>query len=267
MFKRVGICGTGNMGQAIAAGIISSGLITGDNLFLYNRHREKAEQVALSAGGGTVLSSLQALAAQAELIILAVKPYAMPAVLAELRNTVSEGTVVLSVAAGVTLQRMAEGLGKTCKLIRSMPNTPALVGEGMTALTANASVTETEMEDVKTLFTSFGKAEVVEEAMMDAVCGLSGSGPAYVYLFIEALADGAVLEGMPRRQAYTFAAQTVLGAAKLVLESQKHPGELKDAVCSPGGTTIAAVKVLEERGLRAAVMAAVEASAEKNKKI
>ena len=148
-----------------------------------------------------------------------------------------------------------------------MPNTPAMVGEGMASISPNVNVTEEETADVVAIFSSFGKAVVTDEKLIDAVCGLSGSGPAYVYMFIEALADGAVREGMPRQMAYTFAAQTVLGSAKMVLETGRHPGALKDDVCSPGGTTIEAVRTLEESGFRAAAMNAVIASAEKNKNL
>ncbi len=148
-----------------------------------------------------------------------------------------------------------------------MPNTPALVGEAMSAVAANAVVTSEEIAQVLAIFRSFGKAEVVPEKMMDCVTGLSGSGPAFVYLFIEALADGAVFEGMSREMAYEFAAQTVLGAAKMVIETNEHPGVLKDRVTSPGGTTIAGVKVLETEGLRAAAMAAVSAATQKSRQL
>lgn len=150
-------------------------------------------------------------------------------------------------------------------MVRAMPNTPALVGAGMAGLCVNEHVTEAEKEHAYAIFGSFGKAEFVPERLMDAVVGVSGSAPAYICLFIEALADGAVLEGMPRNQAYTFAQQVVYGTAKMALESGKHPGELKDMVCSPGGTTIAAVKTLEEHGFRAAVINAVSTAAEKNR--
>jgi pyrroline-5-carboxylate reductase len=146
-----------------------------------------------------------------------------------------------------------------------MPNTPALVGEGMAALAPNSQVTDEEAQAANAVFNSFGKAELVDEGMIDVVCGLSGSGPAFVYLFIEALADGAVLEGMPRAMAYKFAAQTVLGAAKMVLETGEHPGLLKDNVSSPGGTTIEGVSVLEEKGFRSAAIDAVVAATEKSK--
>ena len=149
------------------------------------------------------------------------------------------------------------------RLVRTMPNTPAFVGEAMAALCPNKMVTEEDLAAVKTIFESFGKASVVPENMIDVVTGVSGSSPAYVFMFIEALADAAVLEGMPRAQAYEFAAQAVLGSAKLVLESGKHPGELKDMVCSPGGTTIEAVRVLEDSGFRGAVIEATKACIDK----
>ena len=151
------------------------------------------------------------------------------------------------------------------KIVRAMPNTPALVGQGMAALSRNAAVSDGELEAARALFAAVGKAEEVDESLMDAVVGVSGSSPAYAYLFIEALADGAVAQGMPRKQAYTFAAQSVLGAAAMVLSTGQHPGELKDMVCSPGGTTIEAVKVLEKSGFRSAVQSAVTAAAEKSR--
>jgi pyrroline-5-carboxylate reductase len=147
--------------------------------------------------------------------------------------------------------------------VRTMPNTPALVGEAMTALCPNELVEARELEAIEKIFQSFGKTQVVSEPMIDVVVGVSGSSPAYVFLFIEALADAAVADGMPRKQAYAFAAQSVLGSAKMVLETGLHPGELKDMVCSPGGTTIEAVQVLEDKGLRSAVMAAARACVKK----
>lgn len=180
--------------------------------------------------------------------------------------------VVISIAAGLSvedLQRMAEEgcgpRGVKTKIIRVMPNTPAMVGAGMSALCRNEYVTEEEFEFVMKIFSGIGSAEEVEESLMDAVTGVSGSGPAYVYLFIEALADGGVLAGLPRAKAVKFAAQTVLGSARMVLETGRHPGELKDAVCSPAGTTIEGVRALEAERFRHAVMSAVAASAEKSK--
>ena len=200
---------------------------------------------------------------------MAVKPNMMEKAIHAVRDGLSSDTVLISIAAGLSL-------GKPCRLMperktkirsRHGPIRPAMVGNGMASISSNGNVTPEETASAVDIFSSFGKAEVVDEKLIDAVCGLSGSGPAYVYLFIEALADGAVREGMPRQMAYTFAAQTVLGAAKMVLETGTHPGALKDAVCSPGGTTIEAVRTLEEDGFRAAVMKAVSASAEKNRNL
>ena len=254
MFKSIGVCGTGNMGQAIVKGLVASKAIAADHIYLYNIHREKAAALAEETGAVVVDSPLE-LAKRSQALIMGVKPNMMEKALASVRDGLSSDSVVISIAAGVSLESLAGYAGEATKIIRVMPNTP------------NGMVTAEETADAVAVFSSFGKAEVVDEKMIDAVCGLSGSGPAYVYLFIEALADGAVLEGMPRQMAYTFAAQTVLGAAKMVLKTGAHPGALKDAVCSPGGTTIEAVRTLEEGGFRAAAMNAVRASAEKNRNL
>ena len=175
--------------------------------------------------------------------------------------------MIVSIAAGKTIAAIEDSFGKPVKLVRAMPNTPALVGEAMSALCVNQNVTPEELKEVQALFNSFGKSEVISESLMDAVIGVSGSSPAYVYMFIEALADGAVKYGLPRAKAYQMAAQTVLGSAKMVLETGKHPGQLKDEVCSPGGTTIAGVSALEEWGFRNAVIKAEDASYEKGRKM
>ena len=172
----------------------------------------------------------------------------------EIRDEVSTEQIIVTIAAGVSMEAAERQFGKEVKIVRVMPNTPALVGEGMSGLCCNEYVTEEEFDLVHKIFESFGKAEKITENLMDAVVGVSGSGPAYVYMFIEAMADAAVADGMPRAMAYELAAQTVYGSAKMVLETGKHPGELKDMVCSPAGTTIEAVRVLEEKGLRSAVI-------------
>ncbi|MCH4178784.1 MAG: pyrroline-5-carboxylate reductase [Megasphaera sp.] len=264
MFSSIGICGAGNMGQAIIKGLVTAQVIAPKDIYVYNIHRAKAQQVA-DTTGITVVDSAEGLAEKSQALIMAVKPNVMPISLQEIAAHISSDTVVISIAAGLTINTLASMLPAGTKIIRSMPNTPAMVGEGMASLTANDLVTEEEKAAAQAVFESFGKAVYVDERLIDAVCGLSGSGPAYVYMFIEALADGAVLEGLPRQMAYTFAAQTVLGAAKMVLETGEHPGKLKDDVCSPGGTTIEAVEALEKGGFRAAAAAAVIASAEKNK--
>ena len=188
------------------------------------------------------------MAKQSDILVLSVKPQVYPAVIKEIRDEVSSEQIIVTIAAGVSMEAAERQFGKEVKIVRVMPNTPALVGEGMSGLCCNEYVTEEEFDLVHKIFESFGKAEKITENLMDAVVGVSGSGPAYVYMFIEAMADAAVAQGLPRKQAYTFAAQTLLGSAKMVLETGQHPGELKDAVCSPAGTTIEAVNVLEKKG-------------------
>ena len=173
--------------------------------------------------------------------------------------------IIVTIAPGQTIERLEHLFGKTLKLVRTMPNTPALVGEGITAVCKNKEVTEDELRYICKILEGFGKVEVVDEHLMDVVVSVSGSSPAYVFMFIEAMADAAVADGMPRKQAYEFAAQAVLGSAKMVLETGKHPGELKDMVCSPGGTTIEAVRVLEEKGLRSTIFEAMKACTKKAK--
>ena len=204
-------------------------------------------------------------ARKADILFLAVKPGVFATVIPQIRDVCKEGQVVVSIAAGQTLASITDLFGRQIKLVRSMPNTPALVGEAMSAVTPNEKISPEELQEVMAIFESFGKAEIVPETMMDAVVGVSGSSPAYVYLFIEAMADAAVADGMPRKQAYKFAAQSVLGAAKMVLETGEHPGVLKDAVCSPGGTTIAAVAELEKSGLRSSVIEAQRACVQKSR--
>ena len=170
---------------------------------------------------------------------------------------------MISIAAGQTMENIERLFGKNIKLVRSMPNTPALVLEGATGVCFNEKISDEDKKTAMDIFSSFGIAREVPESMIDAVIGVSGSSPAYVFLFIEAMADAAVAEGMPRAQAYELAAQSVLGSAKMVLETGKHPGELKDMVCSPAGTTIEAVRVLEKEGFRSAVMEAIKACVKK----
>ena len=203
--------------------------------------------------------------AKADMIFLAVKPVYCEQVLREIKDKLTKDRIIVSIAAGKTMAWLEEQLGKDTKIVRTMPNTPALVGEGITAVCPNEQVTDKELTQVCEVLESFGKAEVIKESMMDAVIAVSGSSPAYVFMFIEAMADAAVAEGMPRAQAYRFAAQSVLGSAKMVLETGKHPGELKDMVCSPAGTTIEAVRVLEQTGFRGSVMECMKACADKSR--
>ena len=204
-----------------------------------------------------VASDNKEVARFADILFLAVKPQYYEAVISEIRDEVKDNQIIVSMAPGKSLQWLEEAFGKKVKVIRTMPNTPCMVKEGMMGMCPNAQVTGEEVELVKSICEGFSKTEVVTENLMDVVTAVSGSSPAYVFMFIEAMADAAVAGGMPRNQAYKFAAQAVLGSAKMVLETGKHPGELKDMVCSPAGTTIQAVRVLEENGMRSSVIEAM----------
>lgn len=263
----IGFIGLGNMASAMIGGILKKGLAESAEIIGSCRTEATRKQIEDKYGIRTVSDNRQ-VANGADILILAVKPNVLQEVIREIRMEVSSHCLVVSIAAGRSLEWLKEAFDRPeVKVIRCMPNTPALVLEGCTGICAGDEVTREELERVVELAESFGKASMVPERLMDAVVGVSGSSPAYVFLFIEAMADGAVAAGMPRKQAYEFAAQSVLGSAKMVLETGLHPGVLKDMVCSPGGTTIQAVKVLEEKGLRSAVMDAVEACVEQSRKM
>ena len=264
---KIGFIGLGNMAKAIIGGILQNKIVEAGDIIGAAKTKETNEKVQKEYGI-TIMPDNSAVAKESDILFLAVKPIFFPEVMEEIKNSISETTVVISVAAGKSIQFIEDGLGNPAfKIIRCMPNTPAMVGEGCTGVCINSNVTEADTEIAMKILSSFGKAYIVPERLMDVVGAASGSSPAFVFMFIEAMADGAVAGGMPRKQAYEFAAQAVLGSAKLVLESGKHPGELKDMVCSPGGTTIEGVKVLEECGLRGAVIDAMEAVLEKTKKL
>lgn len=241
------------MAQAMLKGIIEKGIYSPEEIIVSRRNREALEDIRVRLGVQVTTDNVQ-VARQADVLVLAVKPYQFSEVIPAIADVVTEDTLVLSVAAGQSIQNIERLFGKAVKLVRTMPNTPALVSAGATGMCFNENITEKEQEKATKLFESFGIVAVVPESMMDTVIGVSGSSPAYVFMFIEAMADAAVADGMPREQAYKLAAQSVYGSAKMVLETGKHPGELKDMVCSPGGTTIEAVRVLEEKGFRSAVI-------------
>lgn len=261
---KIGFIGLGNMATAMIGGILGKNAAAPSEI-IGSAKTESTRQQVKERYGIAVSADNKEVAGAADILFLAVKPIFFPEVIEEIREAVRKETLIVSIAAGRDLHYLKEAFGGERKLVRCMPNTPALVLEGCTGVCAGENVTGEEMDKVLTLLRSFGTASVVPERLMDVVVGVSGSSPAYVFLFIEAMADEAVAAGMPRKQAYEFAAQAVLGSAKMVLETGKHPGELKDMVCSPGGTTIQAVKVLEEKGFRAAVMDAMEACIEKSK--
>ena len=262
--KTIGFIGCGNMGQAILTGILAKKLVTPDHVVVTDVIPASREKVA-EKFGATALAGNREVVERADLIFLAIKPPVYPAVIGEIADLAQDEKIFISMAPGKTLAWLEGLFARPVKIVRIMPNTPALVGSGMTAMVPGSRISADEKEEVRTVLNSFGETEEVSEHLMDVVTSVSGSSPAYVYMFIEAMADAAVADGMPRAQAYHFAAQAVLGSARMVLETGLHPGELKDRVCSPGGTTIEAVRVLEAKGFRSAVFEAMKACTEKSK--
>lgn len=263
---KIGFIGLGNMAKAMIGGMLQKELVDRCDIIGSARTRETMENVRDFYGIG-IRDSNAAVAEEAKILILAVKPQFFQTVIEEIRAVVADDTLVISIAAGKTMAWIGQAFGREIKLVRCMPNTPALVGEGCTGVCVNSRVSQEEAAMSLKLMESFGRASLVPESLMDAFGAVSGSSPAFVFMFIEAMADAAVAAGMPRAQAYAFAGQAVYGSAKLVLESGKHPGELKDMVCSPGGTTIQGVRVLEEKGMRGAVMDALQAVVEQTRKL
>lgn len=262
----IGFIGCGNMASAMIGGIIKNKVAVPDDI-LASAKTETSRARAKENLGITVTASNREVAAFADVLILAVKPFYYEEVIREIKDDVKKDAVIVSITPGKTLEWLEEQFGKPTKVVRTMPNTPALVGEGMSCVCGNPRADQQDIDKVCRIFSGFGKTEVVTEEMIDVVVGVSGSSPAYVFMFIEALADAAVADGMPRAQAYRFASQAVLGSAKMVLETGKHPGELKDMVCSPKGTTIEAVRVLEEKGLRSTVFEAAKACVRKAREV
>jgi len=262
MNKTIGFIGCGNMAQAMIGGIIKSNLVSSEKVIVSNPSGRGLNNVR-EKYNILVTNDNNEVARVSDIVILAVKPYKYFEVINLIKTHLKKDVVIVTIAAGITLEHMSKTLGDSAKAIRTMPNTPALVGEGMSALCANKNITTEELQDVIKIFESFGKVEILEEKLIDVVPAVSGSSPAYVYMFIEALGDGAVLQGMPRDKAYKMAAQAVLGAAKMVLETGEHPGKLKDNVCSPGGTTIEAVYTLEKNNFRGTIISAMESCTEK----
>jgi len=253
---RYGFIGAGAMAEAIVGGMIQSGLCKGSDIVMSNRSTEKLERleqlygIAAAPDNNTVMQ-------QAEYIILAIKPQQFPAVCDALHTKPNEKQAVVSIMAGRSITEIKSKLG-AYTVLRAMPNTPARIGWGMTGIACDDTVTEDQQRTVQQIFDSVGKTLFVEESYMDALGAVSGCGPAYMYQIIEAMADGAVLTGLPRAMAYELAAQTMAGAAMMVLETGEHPGVLKDQVTSPGGTTIRGIKAMEEHGVRNAMIDAVQ---------
>ncbi|MFZ5832865.1 MAG: pyrroline-5-carboxylate reductase [Planctomycetota bacterium] len=261
---RIGILGAGRMATALARGWLDQKLLPPDSLRAADPVDASREQFAAATGVRAVADNLE-VAAWADVIVLAAKPQQFPQLLKELQGKLT-GKLVISIAAGVTLATLATlatGVGPSVRLVRVMPNTPCLVGRGASGFALGSGATADDSALVKRMFEAVGVAVTVEEKLLDAVTGLSGSGPAFAYVIVEALSDGGVRMGLPRDVATQLAAQTLLGAAAMVLETGDHPGVLKDRVASPGGTTIAGLQALEKGGLRAALIAAVEAATQR----
>ncbi|MCR4990903.1 MAG: pyrroline-5-carboxylate reductase [Lachnospiraceae bacterium] len=262
----IGFIGLGNMAKAMISGILSEGIVAPEQILGSARTKETCEKVQREYGIETTTDNIK-VANMADILFLAIKPQMFSKVVPPLKGVTKEKALIVSIAAGKTIADIEQMLGNEQKVVRLMPNTPAMVNAGCTAVCPNDRVDSASLDMVLKICRSFGDAEVIDEKLMDAFCAIAGSSPAYVFMFMEALADAGVKAGLPRDKAYKFAASSTMGSAKLMLETGKHPGVLKDMVCSPGGTTIEAVQVLEETGFRAAVMDAVEACIEKAKNL
>jgi pyrroline-5-carboxylate reductase len=260
---RIGFLGAGKMATALAQGWINAGLVTAKDICASDPVPAAGDHFTKATGAATVSDNRRVLT-QSNIVVLAVKPQNMGELLAEIRAGVTGQHLLISIAAGITIQQIADAVGADKRILRVMPNTPCLVGASASAFAASPQATPADVQLMDRLLQSVGRAVQVPEKLLDAVTGLSGSGPAFVAVMIEALADGGVRMGLPRDLATLLAAQTLLGSAKMLLETGMHPGQLKDMVASPAGTTIAGLHALERGGLRAALIDAVEAATKRS---
>lgn len=266
MVKKIGFIGCGNMGKAILKGLIKSCQFSEKNIWVYTPSVENKNQIGKKYGV-KIGESPQQVVELADLIFSVVKPQTTITMLTSIANSLRKESILVSIAAGITISQIAHALGHNKKIVRAMPNLPVLVNAGMTAITPNNLVTLTEINEIIKIFKSLGETEIVPENMMHSVVGVSGSTPAFVFMFIESIADAAVQSGMSRAQAYRFAAQSIEGSSKMVKETNKHPSILKDMVCSPSGTTIEAVRLLEKSGFRSSVIEATRACIKRSRQI
>lgn len=262
--KKIGIIGCGNMGGAILYGALESKVLPKENAYVYDINpamMEKAERwgINLAADDEDVCRS-------ADIILLAVKPQNAAEALEQCKAAL-DGKALMSIVAGVTVERLRGMINGTARILRLLPNTPAMVFEGAFAVCSDNDFTAVELETAKAIYGAIGIIEMVPEHLIDAACALNGGGPAYAAMFIEAMADGGVKQGLPRETAYRLAAQTCLGTAKMILKQKLHPGQIKDMVTSPGGTTIEGCEALEKGAMRGAVMECIRAAAEKSKRL
>ena len=263
--ERIGFLGTGRMGTALGKGLVQSGALPSSQLLGYDLSTEATAAFRAATGGQTLDSIADLL--KADIIVLALKPQHMREGIQPFAGQLEDRHLLVSIAAGLPISFFTDNLGPEIRIVRAMPNTPCLVGAGATAFALGGFATDQDGQTVKRLLSTVGLSLPISESLLDAVTGLSGSGPAYVYQMIEALSDGGVRAGLPRDTATQLAAQTLIGAARMVLETGEHPGALKDAVTSPGGTTIAGVHELERGGLRATLMNAVLAATERARQL
>jgi len=264
--KTIAFLGAGNMAEALIKGLLRAEVADPQEIVCTDRRKERGIELTARYGVRFDTANLPA-AKAADIVILSVKPQVMNLLLEEIAPALDPSKLVVSIAAGVPIEAIERKVGHGVRIVRTMPNTPALVGAGATALSPGKHATEADLEQATALFEAIGKAVVVDEALLDAVTGLSGSGPAYVFLIIEALSDAGVKVGLPRYTAQMLAAQTVLGSARLLIETGEHPGRLKDQVTSPGGTAIAGLHTLEAGGLRTTLMDAVEAATKRSQEL
>ena len=262
--QKIGIIGCGNMGGAILKGALASGVLAPEQAYVYDIS-PAAMEVAKNLGVNLAEDD-EDVCAKSDIILLAVKPQNVAETLGMCKKAL-DGKALMSIVAGVTVERLQNMIDGSPRILRIMPNTPALVFEGAFALCSDNDFTAEELASAKAIYEKIGVVEMIPEKLIDAVCGLSGGGPAYAAMFIEALADGGVKNGLPRATAYRLAAQTCLGTAKMILETGIHPGALKDMVTSPGGTTIEGCEALERGGMRYAVIDCINAATAKSKKL
>jgi pyrroline-5-carboxylate reductase len=265
--KKIGMIGTGNMGKALIDGLIASGTAKAENIICSDTSEQQLADVREKYGVETTMDNIAAVKA-ADIVIYAIKPQIMASVLKETADFLDKNKLIISIAAGVPMAAIESLLDKELRLIRVMPNVAVAVKEGATAIAAGGNATQEDIQLALAIFDSVGKTVFVKENyLMDAITGLSGSGPAYIFMIVDALADAGVKMGLSRKDARVLASQTILGAAKLLLETQAHPGELKDSVTSPGGTAIAGLHTLEKGGLRTTLINAVEAATNRSKEL
>jgi pyrroline-5-carboxylate reductase len=265
--KKIGFIGAGNMATALIKGILSAELFKSEDVFASDLDIEKLDTLKNDFGINTVFKNNAELVSNSDIIVLSVKPQIMDRIIKEISHVLNEDKLVISIAAGISSEFIEKLADKKLRIIRSMPNTPALILEGATAISPGNYATENDIRLANEIFSAVGVVAIVDEMQMDAVTGLSGSGPAYIFMVIEALSDAGVKMGLSRKVAMKLAAQTVAGAAKLQIESQMHPGRLKDMVTSPGGTAIAGLHTLEQGGIRTTLMNAVESATMRAKEL